>query len=56
MDTASESHVARMADMVAKELRGPRRRTLALEVPARWVEGQASKQAGALSGLLMSSQ
>ena len=24
VDTASESHVARMADMVAKELRGPR--------------------------------
>eukprot|EP00913_Durusdinium_trenchii_P018184 g17085.t1 len=34
--------------MVEKELRGPRRRTLALEVPTRWVEGEAPKQVNQL--------
>ena len=47
-DTASEKHVERMAEMATKELRGPRRRTLALELPARWVEGQAPKQVNQL--------
>lgn len=47
-DTASETHADRMAEMVEKELRGPRRRTLALEVPTRWVEGEAPKQVNQL--------
>lgn len=47
-DTASEKHVERMAEMANKELKGLRRRTLALELPARWVEGQAPKQVNQL--------
>eukprot|EP00435_Cladocopium_sp_Y103_P026769 s2027_g6.t1 len=47
-DTASEKHVEKMAEMANKELKGLRRRTLALELPARWVEGQAPKQVNQL--------